>query len=301
MTPAEQKLPQAEDSQPHLTPQEIRRYDQVQTLIDWTPEQSHAPLQELRELQPAQSQQDLPAILRAVGERVAGFFEDFPNTISTEEVRSGPCGGAVLHKCGVTFKDKFNYLVVRRTEGGQIMGEYRTDAKGRPLDYRSLGNGDILTYGFTTVPLQHFHPLNQMTSRFRYFGRQMVGRQEMDVVGFVEIPGKYPRTTELRHGNVVVPLFVQGLAWIDPTTYQVLRIQTDLLAPPPNLGLERAVTRIEFSPVQLREASAFWLPTRVIVDMWLHHRHFRNIHRYSNFKVFVWRPASVRFWINELR
>jgi hypothetical protein len=287
-TPPEPTLvrPRTDDSQPRMTPQEIRRYDAVKTLIDWTPEQTRS-VPELRELEPAESQQDLPGILRAVGECVAAFFEDFPNTSSMEEVRSGPCGGGVLHKCGVTFKAKFNYLVVPRTEGSQLMGEYRTDAKGVPIDYRSLGHAQtVLTYGFTTVPLQHFHPLNQMASRFRYFGRQMIERRETDVVGFVEVPGKYPRPTEWRHGNSVVPLFIQGLAWIDSTTYQVLRIQTYLLAPPPDLGLESAVTRIEFSAVQLREASAFWLPTKVVVDIWFNRRHLRSIHRYSNFKVF---------------
>ena len=51
------------------------------------------------------------------------------------------------------------------------MDEYRTEAKGRPIDYRSVRHGQILTWGFVTAPLQHFHPQNQMARRFRYFGR----------------------------------------------------------------------------------------------------------------------------------
>jgi hypothetical protein len=286
-TPSEQKLEQAEESQPHLTPAEIRQYDKAKTLIDWTPKQIRA-LPELRELQPAESQQDLPAILRKVGERVVAFFEDIPNTTSTEEVQSGLCGIDIRAKCAVTFEDKFNYLLVaRRTEGEQFMTEYRTDAKGRPIDYRLAGRGRILTYGFATAPLQHFHPRNQMACRFRYFGRQMVDGQETDVVGFAEIPGKYRRPGEFRHGDMAVALLVQGLAWIDATTYQILRIQTYLLAPRPDVGLEREITRIEFSAIQLHEIStAFWLPTKAVVDVWLDHRHLRNIHTYSNLKLF---------------
>lgn len=274
------------ESHPQLTPQEIRRYDEAQTLIDWTPQQIHD-LPELRELQPAESQQDLPAILREVGERVSVFFEDFPNMTATEQVRSGPCGAELGDKCRVTSKDKFNYLVLTpQTEGDQLFGEYRTDAKGRPIDYLRLKPGQVLTYGFTTWPLQHFHPQNRMASRFRYFGRQMVDGVETDVVGFAEIPGKYPRPSELRHGSAVVPLVVQGLAWIDVTNHQILRIETYLLAPP-EAGLERETTQIEFSAIQLRQASTpFWLPTEVVVDVWLDHRHFRNIHRYSDFKLF---------------
>jgi hypothetical protein len=278
---------QAEESQPQLTRAEIRQYDKAKTLIDWTPKQIRA-LPELRELQPAESQQDLPAILREVGKRVAAFFDDFPNTASTEDIQSGLCGNDFHAKCAVNFEDKFNYLVVaRRAEGEQFMTEYRTDAKGRPIDYQRLRLGQILTYGFATGPLQNFHGEYQIASRFRYFGRQMVEQQMTDVVGFAEIPEKYPRSMEFRHANLDVRLFVQGLAWIDATTYQILRIQTYLLAPRPDVGLEGEITRIEFSAIQLPETStAFWLPTKVVVDVWLNYRHFRNIHRYLDFKLF---------------
>jgi len=279
---------QTEKSLSGLTPQEIQRYDQAKTLMDWTPEQIRD-LPELQDLQPAESQQDLPAILGAAGERVSALFDDLPNMASTEEVRSGPCDEGLRKKCRVTYRGKFNYLVlVHPTERNQLTGEYRTDLKGRPIDYRNLGRGRILlTYGFTTTPLRHFHPQNQAACRFRDFGRQSVGGQITEVVGFVEIPGKYPWPTELRHGNAVVPLCLQGLAWIDVTTHQIVRIETFLVAPPPDGDLESETTRVEFSAIQLRQASsALWLPTEVVVDVWLHHRHFRNVHRYSTFKVF---------------
>jgi len=278
---------QAEESPPRMTPQEIRRYDEAKTLIDWTPDQIRD-FPDLHDLQPAENQQNLPAILSAVGQRVAALFDQFPNMTSAEEVRAGPCDEGLRKKCRATYRGKFNYLVVRRTEGDPLMGEFRTDLKGRPIDYRSIGHGRIfLTYGFVTTPLQHFHPRNQTDCRFRDFGRQMVGGQQTEVVGFVEVPGKYPWPTELRHGTAVVPLCLQGLAWLDPTTYQIVRIETFLLAPPPGGDLERDTTRVEFSEIHLHQAStAIWLPTEVVVDGWLHQRHFENVHRYSGFKTF---------------
>jgi hypothetical protein len=86
--PASTVRAQAEEARPPLTPAEIRQYEKAQTLIDWTPKQIRAH-PELRELQLVESQQDLPPILREVGKRVAVFFEDFPNTTSTE---GGPVG-----------------------------------------------------------------------------------------------------------------------------------------------------------------------------------------------------------------
>ena len=277
----------AEGPPPPMTPQEIRRYTEAKTLFEWTPEEIHDQ-PELGDLQLAGSQQNLPAFLNAVGERVSTFFDQFPNMASAEEVHSGPCDEGLRKKCRVTYRGKFNYLVVRRTEGNPLLGEYRTDLKGRAIDYRNLGHGRIfLTYGFATTPLEHFHPQNQVACRFREFGRQTVGGQETEVVGFVEIPGKYPWPMEWRHGNHVVPLCLQGLAWIDPTTYQIVRIATFLLTPPPDSGLENETTRVEFSEVQLHQGSTkLWLPTEVVVDVWFYKHHFRNVHKYTAFKSF---------------
>jgi hypothetical protein len=277
---------QEQESQPHLTPQEIRLYHKAQTLIDWTPEQIRT-RPELRELQLAESQQELSAILREVGERVAAFFDNFPNTTSTEEVDSELCS-AVSDLCGVTFEGKFRYLLVARlVEGARVMNEYRTDAKGSPIDYGRLKHVPMLTYGFASAALQHFHPQNRMASRFRYFGRGMLKGQQTKVVGFAQVPEEYPPVTTFGHGTRTARLLVQGLAWIDAATHQILRIQTFLLAPRPDVGLEGQTTRIEYSAVQLPETfTPFWLPTKVIVDVWRFHRHFRNIHQYSDFKLF---------------
>jgi len=282
---------QGVESRPQPTPQESLLYRDARTLIDWTPDQIHA-VPELRKLHPAESQQELHAILREVGERVARFFGDFPNTTCTEEVRSGPCplGG---DRCAVTFQEKFRYLVLSHGQDGSgLMTEYRTDMKGRPVDYQNLPNVRILTYGFATAPLEHFNPPNLTASRFRYFGRQTVDGRETDVVGFAEIPGEYGGPAEFGLKNHEVALLVQGLAWIDRTTYDILRIRTWLLAPRPDVGLEALVTLVEYAAVRLPEISTtFRLPatvivTTVMVDV-LHDRHqFRNVHRYSDYKLF---------------
>jgi len=167
------------------------------------------------------------------------------------------------------------------------MTEYRTDMTGRPVDYQNLANVPLLTYGFPTAPLQHFNPRNRTDSRFRYFGRQTVDGKEAYVVGFAEIPGAYGGPTELHLQNRQVALFVQGLAWVDATNYQILRIRTYLLAPRPDVGLEQQTTPIVYSAAQLPGTStAFRLPTKVIVDVLLNRHQFRNVHRYSDFKLF---------------
>jgi len=288
------QVSQAEKSPSQSSPPEARPDAEAPTLIDWTPEQVRA-RPELRKLQLAESQQDLPKVLREVGDRVAAFFDSFPNTTSTEEVQSGQCNPE-KETCAVTFKARYQYLLIGRTAAGQrAMDEFRADKNGRPIEYQPdsqrLAHVPILTSGYAAAPLLHFHPRNQMASRFRYFGRQRLRGEVADVVGFAEIPGKYCCPVRYSLKDKEATLFVQGLAWVDATTHQILRIQTELVAPRPDLGLERQTTRTEYSSVRLPEvATAFWLPTDVLVDIWLRRGtrplRVRNIHRYSHYKLF---------------
>jgi len=270
----------------HLTPQAPSHNHDGPPLIDWTPEEIQA-RPELRRLRVAESQNDLSAILRDTGKRVAAFFNDFPNTTCTEEVVSEICWAAG-RECGVTFEGKFRYLLVPRVTGGaRILTEYRTDAKGHPIDYQLLKNMPIVTCGFATAAMRTFQVQNQKACRFRYFGRQTLGRQETDVVGFAEIPEKYAAAMRFFLAGREGRLFVQGLAWIDARSHEILRVRSNLLAPRLDLGLEEMTTQIDLSAIHLRGTSApLRLPTKVVVEVWLGHHHIRNIHAYSHFQLF---------------
>jgi hypothetical protein len=283
--PGSGALTQGHESWGHLTPEEIRRYHKAQTLIDWTPEQIRT-RPELRKLQLAESQGDLSLILQKTGETVAALFGNFPNTTSTEKVQAEVCsGGSGL--CYTTARYSFRYLlVVRAGEGARFISEYRTDEKGKPVDFEHLEYMPMLTSGFVSTAL-HFHPRDQTFCRFRYFGRQKLRGRQAEVVGFAQMPGQDPPATEFAVGDRSAHLLVQGLAWIDARSHEILHIQTDLLAPRPDLGLEKATTRIDFSAIHLRDLpAALRLPVKVTVDLWWFHRHLRNIHEYSGFKLF---------------
>ena len=80
---------------------------------------------------------------------------------------------------------------------------------------------------------------------------------------------------------------MQGLAWIDAETYQTLRIMTWLLAPRMDLSLSTQISTVDFYPVQpIGMDRTLWLPRDV--NVWAVYRGvgIRNIHRYSNFKLF---------------
>jgi hypothetical protein len=51
-------------------------------------------------------------------------------------------------------------------------------------------------------------------------------------------------------------MFVQGIAWIDEGTSQVLRLRSDLLAPLNTIGLDRRTTEMNCTAVRLQAGNA---------------------------------------------
>lgn len=289
----------------------MQAYEKAHSVIDWKPKEIHA-RKDLKDLRPAESQQDLAAILQETGKRVAAFFLTFPNLTAKESI-----GWTIDQESSQTSAmGDFRYFLVRGPAlGGENLQEYRTDPQGNAIDYNNLQYAPLLTSRFT-MALLYFDPHNQANCRYRYFGRQVLDEKETDVVGFAQIPKANLSLANFSDNRRTVPLLFQGLAWIDPNTREILRIQTELLAPPPGANLQREITRIDFAPVRLPVIDmVFNLPRVVVVEVWLNidellnfrtrvgtgaHRtvsgglsqylqHSRNVHQYSDYKLYLGR------------
>jgi hypothetical protein len=78
------------------------------------------------------------------------------------------------------------------------------------------------------------------------------------------------------------------LAWIDPASDQIIRMQMDLLAPVPEIKLESQTTHIKFAEIRFKgSASGIWLPREVEVETRNDGVIFQNLHSYSEFKHFA--------------
>ena len=293
---------QQPESRPRLTADEIKLYQNARTLLEWTRKEIHSH-PELRSLHPAKRQDRLPVILEEAGQRVEDFFHNFRDTTGTEKVQSESCraepglrilpGGIPQEYgkesmiCKVFYEDKFRYMrLMHLRDGAPFLEEYRTDVSGNAIDFGQLPGLPLLTYGFSAAAL-YFHPSNRAACRFHYFGRQMLKGRQTEVVGFAQIPGENTPVITMQIGKLSGHILEQGLAWIDAVTYEILCIQTDLLAPRPDLRVDKQTTKIDFSAVHLAEIPApVWLPTKVVVDLESVHHHLRNTHVYSDFKMF---------------
>jgi hypothetical protein len=240
---------------------------------------------ELAGLEAASSQDELPAILQKTGENVSAFFTGFQNTVSLEQVREER-----LSKQGKVkdFQElKFQYLLTSQPQAGRLeLEEYRTDSHGDRAAPTGLDSGFMLTSGFASASLL-FHPNYQSGANFRYLGRQTVKGKAMHVVAFAETPDKAQMIERFNTNDGSVLVVFQGLAWIDADTYKIVRMRTDLLKPESKIRLQRQTTEITYDPVQFKQlAAAVWLPSEVAVTVQWAGKTFRNMHKYTDFKLF---------------
>jgi tetratricopeptide (TPR) repeat protein len=257
----------------------------VASVLSQPPDALAHAMPELRGIQPAANQDELPMILAKTGEDVRSFFQNMSNTMSEEQVRETRLG-----KKGETkdlLEEKFQYLLLTTPQKwGVDLEEYRTDKNGDRTAPKGLSEGLMLTSGFVSASLM-FHPAYQAGATFRLLGRQDVGGHHCHVVAFAQKPEKPKMIEGFNTDQETVMVLLQGVAWIDQDTYKLIRLRSDLLTPQPRIRLERQTTQITYEPVQFKQlAMAMWLPSAVDVTVLWRGRTFRNSHTYSRFKLF---------------
>lgn len=248
---------------------------------------------ELKNMQPAADQKVLPGILKTTGENVDSYFSNIVDLIAREKVSLARSIGKAS---AAPQRVEDNYLILRKPhEGGSQLVEYRMDTAGHHVDNIGISLGFLVTRGFAMTS-NFFASGWQQESSFRYLGEQKLGSRDTYVVGFAQTPGLAKMVVTMRAGDSLqYPVLIQGIAWIDKSNLQIIRMRTDLLAPHPELGLERQTTDVSFSEVRLTEvATPLWLPKDVKVNVRFKEHDsdngriqeisFRNEHHYSEYR-----------------
>lgn len=253
---------------------------------------------QLKDLHQAQDQQELPIILQKVGDQVDDFFRHITDLTAHEEIsltrlrQEKPYTKPELS--GEHVHD--SYLILGHGGRGQTeFIEYRTNGKGDNFDQVVVQNGFLVTSGFA-LSCNYFSSGFQSESTFRYLGDEKIGQHDSYVVAFAQQPAKATLSIRMR-GRSETPahVLVQGIAWIDKSDFQIVRMRTDLLAPRKDVGLNQETTEIAFDKFQLADvATPLWLPSsvKVYVEFTTHSGNvdefyelsYHNEHRYTNYQ-----------------
>lgn len=238
-------------------------------------------LPELRGMQPAPNQDALPRILAGVGETCVEQLRRTPNVIADEEITT-----LVPHFARL--RQNVEYLVlVNRTASDQTLREYRADRHGKPVANASSAQG------FASMWV-HFFPANQGESRYRLLGKQHIGRREVVLVAFAQIPEKVRFPAEFDVDSRHTSIFFQGVVWIDASDWRILRVREDLLAPRPDVNLATFTARVRLGSVNVKKAAtALWLPQEADLEWTLKERSAVEEHTYSHYRLYMTKTKMI--------
>jgi hypothetical protein len=235
-------------------------------------------------------QDQLPIILNRVAQRIEEVLPRLPNLISRENVlhfQSADADSSGGLAATQPWGRQYRYLLQcrRNPDGSTTIAESRVDGAGRPVNEEG-GFTSMRGYGFGYQWL-FFTAANQPEFHFRYLGQQDKGGRKTYVVAFAQEPKRVTAPAFFQVDLKRVPFYYQGVLWVDQSSFDVVALRTDLLAPLPQGLLKQLTTELTFSSVQIRGVDAvFWLPSEVDISSDQGRGPSEETHRYSNYHLF---------------
>ena len=224
----------------------------------------------------------LPLVLQGVGQRAEELVNNLDRFSATERVEHF----AVHADGGLAAPDarSFEYVVVvsRSTERNFQIDEYRNG----DMDPARFPAG-IATTGSASLALI-FHP--NFVSEFT-FTCDGLGESEGRPAWQVHFEQRPDRPNQIRSYVVyrnahAIPL--KGRAMIDAGTFQVLRMESELIKPVATIKLTQERMAIDYALVQFRtEEQQLWLPRSAELYVERNGSRYYRRHTFSNFRVFT--------------
>jgi hypothetical protein len=225
---------------------------------------------------------DLPAILLGAGERMTQLVGNLEKFSATEHIEHFKVDTSGALRARETRSFEYVVLVSQNPVQGFQLDEYRngsTDPRQFPAE--------IATEALPAMALI-LHPL--MVSDFKLTCEglgEWTGRPAWQV----RFEQHQDRPNRIRYYKIrgnYYPVALKGRAWIDAGTYQVLRLETDLIEPVKGIDLTRERLSIEYSQVQFHSHDLqLWLPKTAEL-YWERHKHqYYRRHDFSDFKIFA--------------
>jgi len=222
---------------------------------------------------------------------VSGLLDEFSDVKCTERVTQEKLGkhGKVEFKADSTY----DYLVILSNTGGELtLDESRVEQQQAPHKKQiSL----LVTNGFAMGFLV-FHLYYANSFEFRDEGDETANGKLVRKVHFRHVRGtRSPTALSLRGREF--PLELEGDAWIDPATGAITRMVSAIPVGIEDLGLHSLRSEVEYAPVSFHDAGKPpWLPVTATIEVETTRQHWRNTHRFSDYKRF---SVSTQESVNE--
>ena len=223
-------------------------------------------------------------IRQETGERVREFINGVNRIGATEYLDNEVIGNSGLP--GRRESRRYDYIVAVSRGGGQSVSveEYRNGSAGVadfPEHVASLGFPAMVLvfdpafrddYNMSCEGLSHSHSRSDAPAWQVHFRQR---------------PEKPARIRGYEIGGVYYPLPLRGRAWIATDSFQVVGLETDIVAPIPAIRLKAEHAFIQYAPVKFTKSSQdLWLPESAELFLDFHGHRMHRRHYFRNYMLF---------------
>ena len=225
----------------------------------------------------------LDDVLQKVGDQLANFVHDVDRFTATETLTHES-----INKYGIALapeKRRFDYLVsIEDSRTGYLsVTEYRNGG-GAQADFPD----GIVTSGLPALVLI-FHQYYASNYEMTCEGLARTNSGLAWQIHFRQRPGKPNAIKSYQFGmkGPSYPVALKGRAWISADNYQIVRMETDIVAPIPQIRLIAEHTSIEYGPVKFQQGQVtLWLPQSAEVYFAWGKRQIHRRHSFGNYLLF---------------
>ena len=226
--------------------------------------------------------QSLNDLLTRTASQTSVFLDQFSDVKCTEQVRQEKLGKD--NKVELKEDSTFDYLVILTNTGGELnLSESRIPVREAKRDRKNTSM--LLSNGFATLFLV-FHPYYAEAFKFTLAGQEVIGGKSLAKVSFEHVPGmKSPAALALRGKEY--PLELTGMAWVDPQTGSIAKMEAGIANTLQDVGLKALNSEIDFAPMPFADSKeVYWFPTQARVEVETPRQHWRNLHQFTAYKKF---------------
>lgn len=179
---------------------------------------------------------------------------------------------------------RFDYLIMISGNSDEFqLNESRVAAKDNREPKNQLPM--LVTNGISTILLV-FHPYYRDNFNFDAGPEEVVNGQEAIPIHFSHIAGRRSPAALALRGRLY-PLELQGTAWLDPNSGNVIKVDATLMNDMSDIGLRSLNMHVDYKNIVVpgsRGTTA--LPALAIVDVTTPRQHWRNTHAFTDYKSF---------------
>ena len=221
-------------------------------------------------------------ILTSAQRRMNSQMQNFEKFTATEHIEHQEIDG--FGKPGQVKSRNFSYIViVDRYEGDSFFLNEDRYVNGSDPSFPT----SLITEGLNNLGVAVLQPATRKNFNYQCEGLTSIRGKAAWQLRFEEKKDAARGVRNWRRDGKLYQIPVKGRAWLSSTSFDVLRIETDLVEPVQLLGLTRDHLLVDYGPVNFSSTNAvLWLPWSAEMHMELHGHRYHHMHYLTDYMLF---------------